>query len=221
MSVVNNKWYSDDDSFQFHIENKDRLREILMSENCKELKLIKDIIVNKNWLYKTEENERDLFPNTDFIRKLAEEYIKYSKTIRVPPVIKLKLDDMVMYIAALYRWDSAYMERGGGVIQFIYYNKAHWIGKTKDEKVKFLKAVRDWWNKCDERDRTREWLMNLFNCMIKRYEKQEFWYKSINWVFDYIIEHESEWEKSGQFDPVVWFPKGRGQINNLVHAGRS
>jgi len=213
MSRVNNKWVNEE-SWTFHITNKNLLRSIIDSEDDKELMRVKELEFDEKWLVNDGEGDP---PNMDWIRAIikawSEEYLDGAP-------IWLKKFKLVPLIESLYRQDSAYAERIGGVVQWIIYNEKYWqMCDTKQKKVKFVEDCRDWWLEEDHRGRTRNWINKMWTRVLKWYAKKKFWYDSINFMIDYTIEHKGEWQPHPMYDPKVWFPRGRGKINDKVHGG--
>lgn len=135
-------------------------------------------------------------------------------------------------VIALYRLDSAYFERIGGILTFILIHHKEWVGKNKADRVKFLKILRNWWNEKDMRERYKDLFRNFFDYVIDCYEKREFYTKSIDFLMDWHIAHgvgkpgeenKDVWlvpnDQNGLqiFDPANWYPRGKGQVNYLLH----
>ena len=216
MSRVNNKW-ENEEAWNFHITNKNLMREVITSTNEEDLKKIADITWNEKWLVNDGEGDP---PNMDFIRRLWSAYWEYAQKKGIPIFERIWLERGGKKVVALYRQDSAYAERIGGVIQWLVYNKKTWKKcRNKKQRVEFLRDCMDWWNENDTRDRTRGWIQAMWDKGLAWYDKKEFWEHSANFMINWVMDHEKEWQPNQMYDPKVWFPRGRGQINNFVHGG--
>lgn len=218
MGKINNKWV-DPDAWAFHITSKNLIREAINSgveeeRPCKKLEILKGLIWKDEWIKNEGEPEP---PNTELMRKLWEEYFEWAKKEGIPIWEKAFLEKAGKFVVALFKQDSAYFERIGGVITFMYYNKYNWVNRSKDERLALLRVCREWWHTEDQRERTKGWILNLFNCVINGYEKREFWTKSIDFIIDWLYAHQEEWVNHEVYDPKKWFVRGRGQINIKLH----
>lgn len=208
--------YDDHESWIYHIEDKEILRKVIQSD-CKATDLFKAFIFKEEWARNDGEGEPE---NWQFILQLRDAYKEYKKTIKVPIKEKLFIDKLVDYIVSLFYQDSAYLERMGGCITFFIYNRKLWEGKNKKERQAALRAFYDWWDKNDKRERTKWMISGLMNCLFIRYEKQEFWMKSVDFCIDWIIEHADEWKPQPMYEPKNWYPNGRGMVQNMVWGGQ-
>lgn len=213
---LNNK-YCDTDSWAFHIEDKELIRSVLQTPDCKTSDLLKALVMKDEWLQP--DPERGEPENYTFLKNLKQAYLEYKKTIKVPIKEQLYVDKLVDWVIALFFQDSAYTERIGGTICFFYYNKDNWKDKTKQERVALLYAFRNWWDAKDERDRTRWMIDAAIRCLIKRYEKTEFWMKSLDFCIGWLLEHESEFKPIKAYEPNQWYPAGRGKVQNEIFGG--
>lgn len=218
MARVNNKW-ENEEAWNFHIRDKNKMREIILSDDEDKMKELAEIPLDEKLLTPDNPNEGDP-PNMDFLRKMWAEYYKYAQQIGIPIFERVWLESGGKRILALYRQDSAYAERIGGVMQYIMYNGKAWKRcKTKKQRLEFINDAKAWWNENDARDRTRPWIEKMWNKMIDWYARKEFWEKSVNFIINYCVDHEKEWQAHVMFDPKVWYPRGRGTINIGVHGG--
>ena len=216
MARVNNKW-ENEESWNFHIDNKNLMREVIMSDNDEDLKRIATIVWNDNWLVNNGEGDP---PNMDFVRRLWGDYWTYVQKRGIPLSERLWLEIGGKKIVALYRQDSAYAERIGGVVNWFIYNEKAWKrARNKKQRLEVLHDCMEWWNENDTRDRTRGWIQSCWNKVLRWYEKKEFWEHSIVFLINWVLEHKGEWQPNQMYDPKVWFPRGRGQINNFIHGG--
>ncbi len=216
---VNNKWTVNEESYIFHITNKNLMREALADGDCKKLALLKDLTINKAW-YTNENNEGDP-PNMDLFRAAWNDYYEWAQKTGIPLFERPILEKVGQEIISLIRQDSAYYERIGGVLFFFIYNAHNWKGKGKAKRLQLLKDARSWWDEEDKRDRTRPLIHNIWNCVINGYQKRAFWEKSINFIIDWIIDHKDEFVYDPAYDPRKWFGREKGKLNMLIHAGEA
>jgi len=215
---VNNKWTVDEEAYNLHVTSKNLMREAVSEKgNCKKLALLKDLTVNLAWI-NNENNEGDP-PNMDLMRVLWKDYWEYAQKTGIPLFERPFLEKGGLQLLALFRQDSAYFERIGGVMFYFIYNAQRWKGRGKSARLQVLKDARDWWNEEDKRDRTRDWIGNLWDCVISGYQKREFWTKSIDFIIDWIIEHKDQLQYDPAYDPRKWFGRDKGSLNMKVHAG--
>lgn len=211
MSRVNNKWINRE-AWTFHITNKNLLKQIISSGKDKDLEQLTGLQIDDKWLINEGEGDP---PNMDWIRRMDEAWRKEFEG-----EIPIWLSFGEKKVIALFRQDSAYSERIGGIINWIIFNEKYWRScQTKKDRVKFIEDIRDWWNEADRRERSREWILTMWNRLIKWYQKKPFWEKTINFLIEYTLEHKDEWQPNQIYDPKTWFPRGRGQMNDLVHGG--
>lgn len=217
MVRINNKW-CDDESYQFHITDKTIIRNVLFGK-CKEIDLLKEIVIKDDWKHFDKPEEEP--PNMKFLRDMFSAYKEEIKSKRIKPPLKEKLvlNKVLDFVETLYLQDSAYLERIGGVITWFVVNGDKWKGQKKEMHLKLLMSCHDWWDKEDFRERTRWMIEQIWTCLIQKYQKTDFYYKSVEFLVDYMVEHKSDWIIIEFYDPKNWFARGRGSINNLVHGG--
>jgi hypothetical protein len=215
---VNNKWTTDENAYIFHVQNKNLMREAIAEKgNCKKLAILKDLVIELKWV-NNENNEGDP-ANMELIRQLWASYYAWAKKEGIPLFELPFLEKAGMKVVALYRQDSAYFERMGGIMFYFIYNMQRWKGKGKSARLQVLKDARDWWYEEDKRERTRNWIDNIWGCMISGYQKRPFWEKSINFIIDWIIDHKDQLVYDPNYDPRKWFGREKGKLNMGVHAG--
>ena len=215
---VNNKWTTDENAYIFHIQNKNLMREAVSEKgNCKKLSLLKDLTINLAWI-NNENNEGDP-PNMELFRQLWADYSEHAKKIGIPLWERAFLEKTGLNLVALIRQDSAYYERIGGIMVYFIYNSSRWKGHGKSARLAVIKDAHTWWNEEDKRERTRQWIDNIWCCVESGYQKREFWTKSIDFVIDWIIDHKDQIQIVDAYDPRKWFGREKGKLNMSVHAG--
>jgi len=105
-----------------------------------------------------------------------------------------------------------------GAIQYLIDHEEDW--KRNPEKT--LENLRDWWYKEDWRERGKPNLLKLVNKIIDLYKNEMFVRLTINFFVGNIILNKDKWQSpEGCYDPKYWYPRGKGQINYIVHGRRS
>ncbi len=214
---INNKWVTPTD-WLYHIENKNVIREPATKETCEfeDLAVLEKLQVDDKWLVNDGEGDP---PNMDFIRRLWADYWEAAQRKGIPLLERPFIEKWGKKIVSLFRQDSAYSERMGGLIIWFIYNAARWKGKGKKQRLQVLRDAHDWWDVEDYRERTKVWIEWYWKITLKGYEKREFWEWSINFIIDWIVQHKDEFGNQPMYDPKVWFPRGRGQANTIIHGG--
>jgi hypothetical protein len=123
---------------------------------------------------------------------------------------------------AVYRNDSAYFERLGGMISFLASNKDR-VSKVKNldqEHAAILENLHQWWKVNDKRLRTKLWINNAFKLLIKKYKTDMYYRRCINMCLIFIANNTDKWQDDNTFHPDNWFPKKRGKFCNAMFGGR-
>jgi hypothetical protein len=215
---ISNRWFEGNgDAWTFHIENKNIWRR-LIDMSKPDLGMLLDLKFKREWL--TDEGEGNP-PNMELLLKCKDDYFQWleDEKIAVPEMENKVLDKAWNFGLSLYRQDSAYFERIGGVISVLCIgpNAEKWVGKTRTERIQRLGKVRTWFKENDKRKRTINWMMWFFDYFIKKYKTDEFYEHSINFLIDWFIAHNGEWAIVPVYNPALWYPAGRGSLNYLVH----
>lgn len=205
----------------FHIQDKDKLR--TMVDNDPEakgslLKIFSELAFNGKLARTTEPGEIPV-PNEQFIIRLVEDYNNAFNSYR-PGFIEKRIKDRALdFLVALYRVDSAYFERIGGIISYLI---AQHSTKFTDINGNYLNSIIDtheWWNESDYRERSRGWIDWGFRFIENKYKTDPFYKKSINHVFLFINLNKQNWAFDKRYNPEFWFPYGRGMECNMLHGG--
>lgn len=94
--------------------------------------------------------------------------------------------------------------------------------KNKAVRVESLKRLRDWWYEEDWRERGKDKLLKLINTIIELYETEPFITQSIDFMIDNLLLNANKWDYAhGVFEPTMWYPRGKCQINYIVHGRRA
>jgi hypothetical protein len=121
-------------------------------------------------------------------------------------------------IIAVYRNDSAYFERIGGMVSFLVANvdKLKKVKNVDQEHSAILEGLHRWWKANDKRVRSKPWIDGAFKIAIKKYKTDMFWRRSINMCFIFITNNAKHWKDDETFNPDNWFPKKRGKFCNAM-----
>jgi len=129
---------------------------------------------------------------------------------------------MILFTIALYRNDSAYFERIGGVGTYVCKNADKFKIIQDDpwgDYSAYLVGIYKWWKQNDKRKRTKAWIAWMFIHIIKKYQDNQFYRHSINWAFIFIHLNHMRWEDDELFSPDRWFPASRGKFANALYGG--
>lgn len=218
MVKISNRW-SDDDAWQFHIENKTIIRQFSEDRKCDKLKMLSGVIIKEEWKHFDKPEEEP--PNIDMIRNCIDAITTAmdNGTLKVPKLQRIFLKKLMDVVASLYLQDSAYLERLGGVMTLLLANEPKWHGKLRVERKKALEGARVWWNTNDERERTRAMIDNVWACFLLYYTKKKWFADVVDFGLDWFAERKEEWKVANLFNPAEWYPKKRGAVQNMVMGG--
>lgn len=205
-------------AWNFHIASKDKLREMINNDPEADgslLELIKELTFDKRLARTTEDGEQPIL-NEIFFLKLIEDYNLKFSSYKPPVIIRLIKDKVSDFIIALYRVDSAYYERIGGIVSYIVVNK-HKFSSLDSDYSSELNSIYEWWSTNERRRRTRSWIDWIFRFLIKKYNSEEFYKKSINHVLHWIALNAQNWLIDERFNPEKWFGAGRGTLQDYVY----
>ena len=205
-------------SWDFHIESKNRLREMIASDpdaTGKDLDFINKMNFNEK-LALTEKGE-DPIPNEIFLEKMFSDYLKNFKRYNPPLKVRLVHKKALTFFNALMKNDIAYYERFMAMINYIVMNHERFGNPTINhhEEIKNLEA---WWKSFENRTRTLEWIDWGFKFLINHYN-QEFYFKSVNHIFEFINLNYKNWVIDPRTYPDHWFGNARGSEVNAYYGG--
>ena len=212
---LSNRWFEGDGSaWQFHIEDKNIWRRLIDMAKP-DISTLIDLKIKPEWMQNDGEGNP---PNYDYLVELKDEYFQWIETdnIKVPAAEDKVLAKVANFILTLYRQDSAYFERIGGIVTVLITSRDKWIGKSRIERAQTLESLRKWFKENDHRKRTINWMLWFFDYFIKKYKTDEFYEKSINMLIDYVVENHEQWKIVDVYNPARWYPRGRGQINAQI-----
>ena len=229
MKFTDGRWEKAE-SFLFHITTKDKIREIIECDENKTGELIdklSDLPVNERWA-QCEPGDGGFVKGEDFIQAMfsnykenADKYLKDAPTEKRERIKSGVLKGGNMAIA-VYRNDSAYFERLGGMITFLVNNvdRLKKIKNVDQEHAAIIEGLHRWWAKNDKRLRSRIWIDGAFRIALKKYKTDMFYRRVINMCFIFIANNAEHWKDDETFNPENWFPKKRGKFCNAMFGWR-
>jgi hypothetical protein len=213
-----------EESFKFHIEAKNCLREMIAADPDADgtaLDKIIDMPINDSWS-KYEQGDGGLIKNEGFMTSMLDNYFKLMPEFKGTKKDEVVATKMCKFTMALYRNDSAYFERIGGVGNFVIKNIDKFAvvkNAPLEDYSKLLITVYKWWKDNDKRKRTKSWIAWMFIYVIKKYKTNMFYRRSINWAIIFMVLNAKLWQDDPTFNPDNWFPNKRGKFANALYGG--
>lgn len=213
-------------SFLFHITTKDQIRQILDDDVDKTGELLDklaDLPVDEKWAT-CEPGDGGFVKGEDFLLGMFANFKSnvdvYLKDTDVDKRENRKAGVMKAgnMAIAVYRNDSAYFERLGGMMSFLVANvdKLKKIKNVDQEHAAILEGLHRWWKVNDKRLRSKVWIDGAFRIAIKKYKTDLFYRRVINMCFIFIANNSEHWKDDDTFNPDNWFPKKRGKFCNAM-----
>jgi len=205
-----------EDGWLLHRTIKDQLWKALGEETLDLKSLISILQIKESWL---DVGPEDKVPINYYLLLFAwKNYKKIYRKLKPPLLYRLGIDKICIFVLTLYKEDSAYVERIGGIVQYIMDNSEDWPKGDKEARLLALQDVKKWWWEEDWRTREKPKLAKLFDRIIYEYETNDFVRNSIDYWVDTFIQNKDKWNRAdGFFNPEKWYPRGKGQCNYLVH----
>jgi len=216
----------------FHIVTKDKFRAMIEADpdaTGKALSILDDIEIDPRLI--THEPNDPYIINEQFIRTLIdnynEEWLKYK-----PGRIERKYKDTAInFLFALYRNDSEYTSKMGGIISRLIMNREDFKDPSKNH-LDTLKDVYNFWENgsVDEegnilqpgegRARVKPWIDWGFRYIINKYKKgNPFYVSSVNFFLYYLYVNGSKWQIVPIFYPENWYGNNRGFQTIALYGG--
>ena len=150
------------DQWMLHRTTKDGLwAKLNKDEDFSILDLVQLLHIKDDWI---EMRPEDKIPvNYPLLLFTWKEYLKSYRKLKPSLMWRLGIKKIGIFILTLYKEDSAYCERLGGVIQYIIDHKEDWPKGNKELRLLALQDTRDWWYEEDWRTRGKERLLRLVN----------------------------------------------------------
>lgn len=208
---------------------KDQLRSIVESDNmeCSLDEIAPDLPINPA-LATYEPGDGGLIKGEDFLNAMFNNWKQMNGKFgegydrnKIERSRKIVEKGFLIFIA-VYRNDSAYFERLGGMISFLASNKERLlkIKNLDQEHAIILENLHQWWKDNDTRIRTKLWINNAFKLLIKKYKTDMYYRRCINMCLIFIVNNADRWQDDNTFHPDNWFPKKRGKFCNAMFGWR-
>jgi len=221
---LNDGLWIDEVAYDFHIKVKDNLRRMIDEDPKSEgscLNYVLDMPLNESLAY-YEKGDGRVVKNEMFLKSMTDNYFEIYEKFKPSDEEKKVARKMILLVLALYRNDSAYFERIGGVITYVIKNYKKFKCVQDDpwgDYTKLLIGVYKWWKMNDKRKRTKRWIAWMFIHVIKKYQENQFYRHSVNWALIFLYVDHAKWEDDVQFSPDRWFPRSRGKFSNALYGG--
>lgn len=205
-----------EDGWLLHRTIKDSLWKVLESDHIDIKTLIAILKVKDEWI---EIRKGDKIPvNYPLFLFIWKNYKKVYRKLNPPLLYRLGINKVGVLILVLFKEDSAYTERFGGIAQQIIDHPEDWPKDDKETRLLALKDLKLWWMEEDWRSRRKDKIAKIFDWVIEHYDKEPFIQKSIDYVIDSLLANATKWDRAhGFFSPEKWYPRGKGPINYIVH----
>jgi len=216
----------------FHIIIKDRFRQMITSDpdaTGNSLEILDGLEIDAR-LITHEETDRYVI-NEPFIRAMIDNYntewMKYK-----PGKLERKYKDFVInFVFALYRNDSEYTSKIGGIMSWLIMNREE-FSNPNGNHLKVIEQVYDFWangsldaegnviQPGDNRIRTKPWIDWGFRYVINRYKRgQKFYMYSVNFFLRYIYVNADKWVIIPAFFPENWYGNNKGYQTIELYGG--
>lgn len=214
------------EAFQFHKIFKTRFQRMIESDpeaTGSTLDMIRDVEFERKLA--VHEDGDYVHKNEEYIKILIENYRTIFSELNPPMKERILEKKFTDFVFSLFRNDSAYRTRIGGIVTFIvkHADKFQDPGKNYLEE---LQMIRDWWLLNDRRNRTHKWIDWGFKFIMKKYEseltktdKDKFYMKSVNFCFQYIYVNKDLWIDMPEYNPLNWYGYYQGVEVNELHMG--
>lgn len=217
----------------FHIVIKDRFRQVIEQDPNAEgvsLELLDGLEIDKR-LVTHEESDRYIV-NEEFFRQMIENYNEEWLTYQ-PGIIEKKYKDFAIdWLFALYRNDSEYTTKMGGIVSRLIVNREE-FSDPRGNHLAVLESVYDFWSNGskdkdgnviqpgDNRIRNRGWIDWAFRFVINKYRKGvPFYVYSLNFFLHYLYINGDKWVIVPAFYPENWYGNNRGYQTIALYGGR-
>lgn len=214
--------WNNKEGWDFHIKDKNIMRDrIAEFEDGKEINLLElaKMIFLRQWMDDDGEGNP---PNYNWIKEVLEEIqYKVENGEFHPGLIERKIYLKIIFsVLTLFKQDSAYQERMGGWLTVTALDPSKWLEcKDKEERIEYFNKLYKWWDKNDKRERTRNMIGSTIKLFINQYSSSPFVEEATNYFYQRFCEHRGEWQIVNFYDPKLWYPVGRGSIQNAILGG--
>lgn len=156
-------------------------------------------------------------PNYKLFKYLFDNYKKIYRNLKPSIIYRVGIIRVMILVLTLFKEDSAYTERLGGLSQYILDHSDDWVKGDIEARLLALEDLKLWWYEEDWRARQKDTFAKLFDWVIEKYETDEFIRNTVDFWIDGIIINKSNWIYDDFFTPIRWYPRGKGQCNYLCH----
>jgi hypothetical protein len=208
------------DGWILHRDIKDKLWTVLSAESFDVKALFALLTVKEEWI---EIRPEDKIPiNYHLYLYIWKRYKMVYRQFKPPLKYRLGINKVGIFILTLYREDSAYCERFGGITQYIIDHAEDWPEDDKEARLLALQDLKNWWYEEDWRARGKDKIAKIFDWVIENYESDEFIRMTVDFWVNHFIANKEKWNRgNGYFEPDHWYPRAKGPVNYLVHGRRS
>ena len=220
---LSNRW-TNKEGWLFWIKDTGAVRryidKILVGEEDPDLSILGEMEFKREWM---EDHGEGNPPNYEWLKGVADELQnKIISGTFTPGIIENQIvQKAIFYGLTKYKQDTAYRELMGGWLTVTVLDPSPLIAATtKEERVAYLHRLEKWMALNYKRERTKPWVMALIADFIRRYERSEFVEQATDWFYNQLIEYREKWQISDEFNPVNWYPVGRGYVQNKIRGGR-
>lgn len=202
----------------FHITCKDTLRHLMNNDpDCTGSTL--NYLDSFDFDERLAKNEGEGYVrNERFVEAMVDNYLASYKKYN-PKKNELKYTEkIVKYGFAVFRIDTAYNSRLGGMLSSLVSNADSFTNINADH-LDTIKRLHVWWKEHDERKRTYYYIDWFFRYIIYKYRRDPFYKKSVNHILHFIYLNKDKWEYDDSYHPDNWFGKKRGRLLSDLYGG--
>jgi hypothetical protein len=213
------RWTENETSYIWNMVNKPKIMKAileLLTVGRLGYHHLSGIVVKKDWYLPSEGDH----PNYQFVFRLANEYLEFSKTLDIPDAEEIVYENVVKYLASLAKFDPAYISRFGGIMFRILKDgergSVYQTGNAKE-----LKFIINWWDSFEGRDRCKNEFKLACEFLLGKYTEVPFYTQSIDWILNWIVNHKTEFVYTDDMNPKKWYGScGVGSIDNMCMGGK-
>lgn len=205
-------WHTEE-GWKFHVDTKSTLRKWV--DDTSNFNILRALTVDEKWIYPKQE---DLIPaNYTLLLRIFQEYNKIYTTFKPSLVERLIAPKFGITVLTLYKEDSAYLERIGGVITCMLDERNYKEFDNEETRYNALVGLHEWWKRNDKRPRSLKWVGAIWEEFLSQYQTNEFVKTSADFIIDSLLDNRDNWEYMERFNPNMWYPYGSGPVNFIIH----
>jgi hypothetical protein len=190
----------------------------LFSSDTVDWSKLTTVVVKPEWC----EPEAGDFPNYPFVYHLAQDYIVYSKTLKVPLAEGMVYENLVRYVASLAKQDPAYYTRFNGILfKILKDSQKGKISQLNGQNLEYLKFIVGWWDAFDGRERNHDVYKKFLDYIVRKYETDEFYQFSIDYCLNWVKYNHYKFVYADEMNPKKWYGNcGVGLMDNVTMGGQ-